>query len=441
MTPEEAINTGHLDAFVEFLAKHHRAPHQGKIDGGRRWGLFLMPPAELVDLARQYQDKFDIFTENISTAHGKAVRVLFFPKGRETGCLSLVGLALPTNLPAWLRRHSSIPKEGLRIERSPMDGHTVQIDFIGTFDRDAWRPHKATTSPDALSVVFRERLYMLGWNRQEIELRYFGTKSGEARAEPNVRRQRRGAALSPRGMALLEHLFECPTGATQIKGALGGVEATLAAEDSSRVFASELVDLLDQCKDAHLADAFKGLNMVTIPLNDNCTDYAQKVEQDSGVLVGPDPRMITLTFALSALAEAGRKMPADVLAEKVGRKFMQKCRIGSTKDKTNEWHIGRWGHVYYTAAAAIMMKPGVEQYRWGLPILDAVAAEYHYAEEPLYRRALAAYRYWRLKPQASNRIKMARQRLRSLISASRKAPIDPERVDEARRYLSEVGAQ
>jgi len=70
---------------------------------------------------------------------------------------------------------------------------------------------------------------------------------------------------------------------------------------------------------------------------------------------------------------------------------------------------GGGGQICYTTAAAIMMKERVERCVWAAPILDAVAVEYHHAEEPLYWRALAAYRHWLLKPAAPNRIRMAQR--------------------------------
>ena len=109
-------------------------------------------------------------------------------------------------------------------------------------------------------------------------------------------------------------------------------------------------------------------------------------------------------------------------------------------DKMDEWYIGRWGGIYYTVAAAIMMKEHVERYNWALPILDAVTIEYRHAEEPLYWRALAAYRYWLLKPERPNRIQMASQRLSAVISAARKEPIDPARLDTIRQCLARMAA-
>ena len=94
--------------------------------------------------------------------------------------------------------------------------------------------------------------------------------------------------------------------------------------------------------------------------------------------------------------------------------------------------------IYYTVAAAILMKEHVEHYTWALPILDAVVIEYHHAEEPLYWRALAAYRYWLLKPDRPNRIQMAQQRLNSVLSAAQKEPIDPARLDTIRQYLAKM---
>ena len=58
----------------------------------------------------------------------------------DRGCLCLAGLALPTNLTAWLQQHSSIPAQELRIEKSPMDGHPVQLSFIGTVRKGVLRP-------------------------------------------------------------------------------------------------------------------------------------------------------------------------------------------------------------------------------------------------------------------------------------------------------------
>jgi hypothetical protein len=150
--------------------------------------------------------------------------------------------------------------------------------------------------------------------------------------------------------------------------------------------------------------------------------------------------MITLTFALAALAEAGRGAPAGTLAEKLVEHFMEKCRRGATTDKMDEWHIGRWAKMYYTAAAAILVKERVARYAWALPILDAVAIEYHHDEESLYWRALAAYKYWLLKPDSPSRIRMSQQRLSAVVSAARKEPIDPARLDTVRQFLQRMEA-
>jgi hypothetical protein len=323
-----------------------------------------------------------------------------------------------------------------------MDGHPVQLDFIGTVRKDARRPSQPKLSPDGISVIFRERLYTFGWNRQEVEMMYFGVQSGDLSTKAATRMEAGPSAservLSPRELALLQRIFACTTGARQVEEAEGGVAAVLAVPISSRVFASEVTDLLGQCNDTHLCGAFNRLDMATIPLNDNCSKYFRREEGTFSTLVGPDPRMITLTFALAALAEAGRAAPAETLAQKLVARFMEKCRRGTAIDKMDEWHIGRWGQIYYTAAAAIMMKERVERYAWAVPILDAVAIEYHHAEEPLYWRALAAYKYWLLKPDRPNRIQMARQRLTAVVSAAQKEPIDPARLDTIRRFLAHM---
>ena len=98
------------------------------------------------------------------------------------------------------------------------------------------------------------------------------------------------------------------------------------------------------------------------------------------------------------------------------------------------------GGIYYTVAAAIMMKEQVECYTWALPILDAVVIEQRHAEEPLYWRALAAYKYWLLKPDRPNRIQMASQRLTAVLSAAKKEPIDPARLDTIREFLARMAA-
>jgi hypothetical protein len=180
--------------------------------------------------------------------------------------------------------------------------------------------------------------------------------------------------------------------------------------------------------------------MATIPLNDNCSKYFQRKEGTFSTLVGPDPRMIILTFALAALIETGRTAPAETLAQKLIGRFTEKCQRGRAMDRIDEWHIGRWGQTYYTVAAAIMMKEHVERYKWALPILDAVTTEYHHAEEPLYWRALAAYRYWMLKPASRDRIEMAQQRLTAVLYAAQKEPIAPERLDTIRKYLAHMDA-
>ena len=319
-----AIESGHLERFAEFLAERHHTLQQRKIDGGRVWGVFAMSPAEVVDLVRQYQDKFDVYVEDSSSPHGRALCVLLHPCGKDSGCLCLAGLALPTSLPAWLNEHGSIPASDLRIEKSPMDGHPVQVSFIGTVRKDARRPSQPKASPDGVSVLFRERLYTFGWNRQEVEMMYFGAQSGDLStkaatriaAGPSAPKQ---ALRSPRELALLQRIFACTTGARQVEDAEGGVSAVLAVPVCSRVFASEVTDLLGQYTDAHLCGAFNGLDMTIIPLNDNCSKYFRKEEGTFPILVGTDPRMVTLTFTLAALAEAGRAVPAEALAQRTRR--------------------------------------------------------------------------------------------------------------------------
>lgn len=443
MPTAAAIESGHLEHVVEFLAEQHHTPRQRKIDGGRRWGVFVMSAAEVVDLARQYHDKFDMYVEDLPSPHSKALCVLLHPQRIDRGCLCLVGLALPTDLSAWFHEHGSIPPEEFRIAKSPMDGRPIHLDFIGTVRKDARRPSQPKVSPDGISMICRERLYTFGWNRQEAEMMYFGVHSGDLSTKAATSIEARPSApkraLSPRELALLQRVFACTTGARQVEEAEGGVAAVLAVPVSSRVFASEVTDLLGQCNDAHLCGAFNGLDMTTIPLNDNCSKYFRKEEGMAPALVGPDPRMITLTSALAALAEAGRAAPAGTLAEKLVERFMEKCRRGAATDRMDEWHIGRWAKIYYTAAAAIMMKERVQHYVWALPILDAVVVEYHHAEEPLYWRALAAYKYWLLKPDSPSRIRMARQRLTAVVSAARKEPIDPARLDTIRQFLDHMG--
>jgi hypothetical protein len=443
MSPSAAIESGHLEHFVEFLAEQHHTPQQRKIEGGKLWGAFVMSPSEVVDLARQYQDKFDVYVQDSASAHGRVLCVLLYPRRIERGCLCLSGLALPTNLPAWLREHGAIPPQDLRLEKSPMDGHPVQLNFVGAVRKEALRPSQPKASPDGISVMFRERLYTFGWNRQEVELMYFGVQPGDPIAKPPSPIGARPAASretlrSPREMALLQRIFACTTGARQVEDAEGGASALLAVPDSSRVFAAEVCDLLSQQNDAVLCSVFSGLDMNSIPLNDNCTKYVQKEEGLRPALVGTDPRMVTLTFALAALAEAGRETPAEALALKVVPRFTEKCRLGMEPDKADEWHIGRWGRIYYTDAAAIMMKEKVERYSWALPILDAVVVEHHRAEEPLYWRAMAAFKYWLLKPERPNRIQMAHQRLTSVIHAAQKEPIDPDRLDMVRQCLARM---
>jgi hypothetical protein len=445
MSPLAAIESGHLEYFAEFLAERHHTPQQRKIDAGKVWGAFVMSPAEVVDFAREYRNKFDVYIEDCALPNARGVCVLLHPSRRDRGCLCLAGLVLPTNLSAWLNEHSSIPPQELRIETSPMDGRPVQLNFVGTVRKDAHRPSKPKVSPDAISVFFRERLYTFGWNRQEVELMYFGVRPEDASVKAAT-----GAAAgpsapkrvlrSPREMALLQRIYACRTGARQEGDAEGGVSAVLAAPVASRVFAADLTDLLGQYNDTLLCGAFAGLDMTTIPLNDNCTKYYRREEGQFSALVGTDPRMITLAFTLAALAEGGRLAPAETLAQKLVPRFTEKCRRGSSRDKMDEWYIGRWGRNYYTVAAAILMKERVERYTWALPILDAVVVEYHHAEEPLYWRALAAYRYWLLKPERPNRIQMAQQRLSSVLSSAQKEPIDPARLETVRKYLAQMGA-
>jgi hypothetical protein len=441
--PTAAIETGHLEHFVEFLAQRHHSPRQRKIEGGRLWGSFVLTPAEVVDLTRQYQDRFDVYVEDSSSGYAKAVCVLLYPRRVERGCLCLAGLALPINLPAWLREHGGIPPEDLRLEKSPMDGHPVQLNFVGTFRKEALRPSKPKASPDGISVVFRERLYTFGWNRQDVELKYFGVQPGDPAAKAASRvgtgpAASRTVLRSPREMALLQRIFACTTGAGQVEHAEGGVSAVLVAQDSSRVFAAEVCDLLAQQNDPILCSVFEGLDMRTVPLNDSCTKFFRKEEGVRPALVGTDPRMVTLTFALASLAEAGRVAPAEALAQKVVPRFTEKCRRGISADKSDEWFIGRWGRIYYTDAAAILMKEGIDRYPWALPILDAVVVEHRLAEEPLYWRALAAYKYWLLKPERPNRIQMAHQRLTAVIHAARREPIDPDRLDTIRQCLAHM---
>jgi hypothetical protein len=85
-----------------------------------------------------------------------------------------------------------------------------------------------------------------------------------------------------------------------------------------------------------------------------------------------------------------------------------------------------------------MVKEGTERYVWALPILDAVATEYHRAEDPLYWRAVAAYRYWRQKPDSAGRVRMAQQRLQAVVSAAQKGPFDPERLETVRTFLAQM---
>ena len=443
LSPTAAIDSGHLEQFVEILAEQHHTPQQRKIEGGKLWGAFVMSPSEVVDLARQYQDKLDVYVEDTASPNGRALCVLLHPRRIERGCLCLAGLALPTNLQAWLREHGAIPPQDLRIEKSPMDGHPVQLNFVGAVRRQALRPSQPKASPDGISVMFRERLYTFGWNRQEVELMYFGVQPGDSVAKPAARLEAghlppKQVLRSPREMALLQRIFSCTTGARQVEDAEGGATPVLSVPDSSRVFAAELADLLSQQHDAVLCGLFSGLDMNTIPLNDNCTKYYRKEEGLRPALVGTDPRMVTLAFALAALAEAGRGVPAEALAQKLIPRFTEKCRIGISADKGDEWYIGRWGRIYYTVAAAILMKEGVDRYTWALPILDAVVVEHHRAEEPLYWRAMAAYKYWLLKPDRPNRIQMAHQRLTSVVHAAQKEPMDPERLDTVRQCLARM---
>ena len=444
-SPTAAIESGHLDHLVEFLAEQHHTPQQRKIEGGKIWGAFVMSPSEVVDLARQYQDKFDVYVEDSTFSYGKALCVLLHPRRLERGCLCLSGLALPTNLQAWLREHGAIPPQDLRLEKSPMDGHPVQLNFVGAVRKEVLRPTKPKASPDGISVIFRERLYTFGWNRQEVELMYFGVQPGDPNAKAATRVEPGHLApkqvlRSPRETALLQRIFSCTSGARQVEEAEGGAAAVLAAPDSSRVFAAEVSELLAQQNDAVLCGVFSGLDMNTIPLNDNCTQFYRKEEGVRPALVGTDPRMVTLTFGLAALAEAGRGTSAEALALKIIPRFTEKCRLGACADKGDEWYIGRWGRIYYTMAAAIMMKERVERYTWALPILDAVAIEHRHAEEPLYWRAMAAYKYWLLKPDRPNRVQMASQRLHAVLSAAQKEPFDPARVDAVRQVLSRMAA-
>jgi len=437
------IQTGHLDYFLDKLAEQHHALHQMKRNGGKHWQTAVLAAAEVVHLVRQYSGKLDIYVEEASFPQARALCVSLFPRGANRGCLYLAGLALPTDVSAWLRKQGLTSAEGLRFENSPMDGRTVQIDFTATVRHDARRPKAEKYSPDGLSMAFRERLYTLGWDRQEIEMKYFGVQhttrppapKSKGKAGPAPRRRE----MTPREQAILQDIFACNTGAKTLSDAKGAVEAVLAVPDSSRVFASEVVDVLDAYKDAHLVAVFGKFSMLTVPLNDKCKKYFQKAEQDSPTLTGPDPRMITLTFTLAALAEAHRSDPARELARKVIGKFMDKCRRGATLDNTAEWHIARWGQVYYTAAAAILMKKGVEQYTWALPILDAVTLDHRHVEETLYWRAVAAYRYWLLKPSSPNRIRMATQRLNAIIRTDRKHRISPDRMSKVREYLDRMG--
>lgn len=445
MSPLAAIESGHLEYFAEFLAEKYHTPQQRKIDAGKVWGAFVMSPAEVVDFTREYRSKFDVYAEDCLMPNGRGLRLSLHPCLRDRGCLSLAGLVLPTNLSAWLNEHGSIPPQDLRIENSPMDGHPVQLNFVGTVLKDAPRPSQPKLTPDAISVLFRERLYTFGWNRQEVELMYFGVRSGDlsVKATPEVAKgpfASRQVLRSPRELALLQRIYSCKTGARQVDDAEGGVSAVLAAPVSSRVFAADITDLIGQYNDTLLCGVFSGLDMATIPLNDSCPKYYRREEGMFSALVGTDPRMITLTFTLAALAEAGRTKPAETLAQKIVPRFMEKCRRGSAHDKMDEWFIGRWGRIYYTIAAAILMKERVERYTWALPILDAVVVEYHHAEEPLYWRALAAYRYWLLRPDRPNRIQMAQKRLLAVVSSAQKEPIDPARLETIRKYLAQMAA-
>jgi len=159
MSPLSAIESGHLEYFAEFLAEKHHTPQQRKIDAGKVWGVFVMSPAEVVDFARDYQGKFDVFVEESVFPNGRGLCVLLHPVRRDRGCLCLTGLVLPTNLTAWSSEHGSIPLQELRIEKSPMDGRPVQLNFIGTVRKDAPRPSLPKVSADGISMVFRERLY------------------------------------------------------------------------------------------------------------------------------------------------------------------------------------------------------------------------------------------------------------------------------------------
>ncbi len=442
MSPLAAIESGHLENFAEFLAERHHTPQQRKIDAGKVWGFFVMSPAEVVDFVRDYQGKFDVFVEDCLLPNGRGLCVLLHPVRRDYGCLCLSGLVLPTNLAAWLNEHSSIPPQELRIEKSPMDGHPVQLNFVGTVRKDARRPALPKASPDGISMAFRERLYTFGWNHQEVELMYFGVRPGDVGVKaaagavgPSTPKR---VLRSPRELALMQRLYACKTGARQAEDAEAGVSAILAAPVSSRVFAGDVTDLLTQYNDTLLCGTFGGLDMTTIPLNDSCDKYYRKEEGLFSALIGTDPRMITLAFTLASLAESGRTAPAETLAQKIVPRFTEKCRRGASHDKNDEWYIGRWGKAYYTVAAAILMKEKVEQYTWALPMLDAVVIEYHHAGEPLYWRALAAYRYWLLKPERPNRIQMAQQRLNSVLSSAQKEPMDPARLETIRQYLAKM---
>ena len=134
------IQTGHLDHFLDKLAEQHHALHQMKRDGGKHWQTAVLSAAEVVQLVRQYSSKLDIYVEEATFPRARALCVSLFPRGINHGCLYLAGLALPTDVSAWLRQHGLTSAEEIRFEKSPMDGRTVQIDFIATVRHDVPRP-------------------------------------------------------------------------------------------------------------------------------------------------------------------------------------------------------------------------------------------------------------------------------------------------------------
>jgi hypothetical protein len=310
MTLQGAIQTGHLDEAVQLLAERHHAPLQRRIAGGKRWGAFVMSPAEVVDFAHQHRNSFDMYMEEVSSPHGRGLCVWLYPRGIEQGCLRLVGLALVTVQADWLQEQGAPSAEGLPLKKSPMDGHPVQFDFIGMVLKEARRPAGAKVSVDNISMSCRERLYTLGWNRQEIEMIYFGVqgkeRNAEAITETQVLPSAAAGALGPRELALQQRIFACTTGARQMNDALCGVDAVLAAPKPSRVFGAEIHDVLAEHRDPLLISVFNGLDMRSIPLNDNCAKYFRKPEGTLPTLSGPDARMITLSFGLAALVELGR---------------------------------------------------------------------------------------------------------------------------------------